>query len=142
MLLEANELLLECGGISPIIPALVVRALERGCMELIKKPKGYENDLSDYGPVFFDSWCGEPFCWGFKILHHLGEERFNELCQFGSLECSHPEMNWFLIVKKLNRDEAVKKYGSITDEEFGPRGGWKSITFGNKKFSAKELRPY
>lgn len=23
-------------------------------------PPGYENDLSGYGPVLFDGWCGEP----------------------------------------------------------------------------------
>ena len=101
------------------------------------KPKGYENDLGDYGPQLYDSDCGEPISWGFKILHHLGEERFRALYKFGLLECSYP--TWFLIVKKLTREEAIKKYGEITNEEFGPRGGWKSVIFGKKQFCSKDL---
>jgi hypothetical protein len=104
-----------------------------------KKPKGFENDLSNYGPQLFDSHCSKPVMWGFEILNHLGEERWAELRNFGEMECSYP--NWFLITKKLTREEAVKLYGEITNEEYGPKGGWKSVTFGKEKFISKVLKP-
>ena len=101
------------------------------------KPEGYEADLGEYGTQLYDSDCGEPVGWGFKILHYLGDERFNMLHKFGNLECSYP--SWFLITKKLTREEAIKKYGKITNEEFGSRGGWKSVTFGKKQFCSRDL---
>jgi hypothetical protein len=105
----------------------------------MKKPEGYENDLGSYGLVASDRICGEPIAWGFKLVRHLGDDRFNNLRKFGILECYHP--NWYLIVKTLTREEAIEKYGPITNEEFGPRGGWRSVTFGNKKFGSDYLRP-
>lgn len=49
-------------------------------------------------------------------------------------------LNVCLIDKFLTRDEAIKKYGEITDEEYGTRGGWKSVTFGETKFNHKLLK--
>jgi hypothetical protein len=106
-------------------------------MEENKKPVGYEDDLGEYGPQLYDGWCGEPISWGFQIINHLGDERFSNLHKYGALECCYP--NWYLITKKLNREEAIEKYGKVTNEEFGPRGGWKSVTFGDKKFCSKDL---
>lgn len=96
------------------------------------KPKDYEHDLGEYGAKIFDGYCGEPIMWGFEIKTHLNEKDFEALRNFGRLECVYPR--WFLITKTLTKDEAIKKYGKITDIEVGVRGGWKSITFGNKKF--------
>lgn len=107
-------------------------------MGSITKPEGYENDLSEYKACFFDSWSGEPVAWGFEILRHLGQERFDALNKYGKLDCIYP--TWFLIVKKLSRKEAIEKYGPVTEEEFGPRGGWKSTTFGTTKFRSRHLR--
>lgn len=107
----------------------------------MKKPAGYENDLSDFGIVIYDGWCGEPIAWGFKIIRHLGEERFQNLWKYGRLECVGGSGQWVVVTKTLTREEAVKKYGEITNEEFGPRGGWKSVTFGDKKFISDILRP-
>ena len=76
--------------------------------------------------------------WCFELLKRITETRFEALRQFGSLECSYP--TWFLITKALTRKEAIEAYGAITDEEFGPRGGWKSVTFGDKKFISRKLR--
>jgi hypothetical protein len=103
------------------------------------KPKGYEEYLGSYGPQLYDGTSGEITSWGFKIIKHLGEDKFDELRNFGSLECSYP--SWYLIVKTLTRAEAIEKYGPITNEEFGPRGGWKSVTFGKKTFSSQKMRP-
>jgi hypothetical protein len=94
-------------------------------------PSGFEMDLSPFGSQLYDSYCGEPTHWGFKILTHLGEERWGQLChKVIKMECSYP--NWYAITKILSRSEAIKKYGEVTDEEFGPRGGWRSVTFGGK----------
>lgn len=101
------------------------------------KPVGYEPYLSDYSICLYDSSCGEPVAWGFKITQHLDENRFSALSAYGTLECSYPI--WFLIVKTLTRDEAIAKYGPVTAEEFGPRGGWRSVTFGQKRFLSKKL---
>ena len=107
-------------------------------MNTQEKPKGYEKELANFAPVIFDGQCGEPIGWGFQIVSHLGDERFNELRKFGELECIYP--TWFLVTEKLSREEASKKYGEVTAEEFGPRGGWRSVTFGTKKFISKYLK--
>lgn len=104
----------------------------------MKKPHGYENDLGIYKACIFDSWCGEAVGWGFKIINQLGDERFQALSAFGELKCCYP--NWYLIVKKLTRKEAEIKYGKITNEEYGLRGGWRSVTFGEKKFDSQWLK--
>jgi hypothetical protein len=54
-------------------------------------------------------------------------------------QCIYPD--WFLITRKLTREEAIQKYGPISDEEIGPRGGWKSVTFGSTRFCSSYLRP-
>ena len=38
-------------------------------------------------------------------------------------------------------DNAIKKYGKITNEELGPRGGFRSVTFGDKKFISRKVAP-
>lgn len=107
-----------------------------------QKPLGFENYLSEFGHVLFDGWSDEPVAWGFKITKYLGEELFRELGKHGQLECiDGSSSSWALITKTLSRKEAVAQYGEITDEVFGPRGGWKSTTFGEKKFVSKFLRP-
>jgi hypothetical protein len=102
-------------------------------------PKHFEQFLSSYGPQLFDSCCGEPTKWGFKIVKRCSDLEFELLGMFGELECCYP--SWFLITKKLTRDEAIQKYGEQTNIELGPRGGFRSVTFGNKTFLFKDLKP-
>jgi|FAXJ01.1.fsa_nt_gi hypothetical protein len=97
-----------------------------------KKPEGFENDLGEYGPQVYDGYCGEPIMWGFPIINHLGEERFSQLRSVAKLECCYP--NWYVIVATITRKDAIKKYGKVTNETFGPRGGWKTVTFGTTTF--------
>ncbi len=108
----------------------------------VSKPHGYEAELSDYKPCLVDACCGEPVAWGFQIQARLGPGRFEALRKFGELECDSSGFSstWFLIVRKLSREDAIKKYGPITAEEFGPRGGWRSVTFGTKTFLSKCVR--
>lgn len=100
-------------------------------------PKEILSHLSIYKPQIYDGTSGEPIGWGYEIINRLGDEQFNGLRQYGSPECVYP--SWFLITKHLTREEAIKQYGPITDEEFGPRGGWKSVTFGETKFSSRQM---
>lgn len=116
--------------------------LQKKTIETYEKPAGYEDVLSDYGPVLHDGCCGEPIAWGFNIRQHLGD-RFGALGKYGTLECvKRFPSQWALVVHTLTREEAIAKYGPITDEEFGPRGGFQSVTFGTKRFFAKQLRGY
>jgi|GEM_PF-2836846 len=109
--------------------------IPEGC----EPPLGYP--LSSYGPLCFDGGsCDKVYAWGYKILHHLGEERFNSLGKYGQLICLSMG-NWALIVKWLTPEEAVEKYGPITHQQFGPQGGWRSVTYGSTQFTAKELKP-
>jgi hypothetical protein len=99
------------------------------------KPKGYEDELSEFKPCIFDSYCGEPVMWGFEIKKRLGEPEFSGLKKFGELVCTGGyRSSWFLITQKLTRAKAVKLYGPKGQDEYGPRGGWKSVTFGEKRF--------
>ena len=105
------------------------------------KPKGYEDSLSDYKTCIFDGYCGEPIMWGFEITKMLSETMFSNLKQYGDLECvSGYTPKWFLITKKLTREEAEKLYGPRGNDEFGPRGGWKSVMFGDKKFISSQFK--
>ena len=111
-------------------------------MEQQKKPSGFEDYLSEYSIVLFDGYSGEPVAWGFIILRYLGEGLFKELGKHGELKCIDGfKSSWALVTKSLSREEAIEKYGSITHEDIGPRGGWKSTTFGDKKFISDYLRP-
>ncbi len=112
--------------------------------EVPARPNDYEDCLSYYQECAFDNWCGEPIAWGFRITRRIGEDRFSNLHKFGKIEFigSPYDGGWCLIVKELTHKEAIEKYGDVTDLEVGPRGGFKSITFGDKKFVTKRLRDY
>jgi len=105
---------------------------------IAKKIEGFEDALGPYEVQSYDAYSGEPVAWGFKIIKRLGEDRFNELREKAELECVYPD--WFVVSKKLTREEAIQLYGPVTHEEFGPRGGWKYIEFGDKRFGYNNLR--
>ncbi len=103
-------------------------------------PSGYP-ELTGYVPLLFDSSCSEPIVWGFKIASPLVEERMKALEKFGrviSLGYYEPSA---LAVKFLTPEEAVKQYGPITHQLFGPQGGWKSVIYGTTKFTNVQLKP-
>lgn len=105
-----------------------------------KKPVGFEDYLSAYGPVGYDAHCGEPFVWGFKILRYLGEDLFQQLRSVARVEYIGDA--YCVICEILTREKAIKLYGDVTEEVFGPRGGWKSVTFGNKTFVNRYMKQY
>jgi hypothetical protein len=94
--------------------------------------------VSEKQSIIKDGWCGEPIMWGRYIVKRLGEEEFTAVRQKHNVQ--YIDGNWMVIEKVLTRDEAITKYGEVTNEEFGVRGGWKSVTFGNKKFINKLLK--
>jgi len=105
------------------------------------KPKGYEDALSEFKPCIFDSYCGKPVMWGFEIKNTLGESAFSELKKFGELVCSGGyRTSWYLITQKLTRAKATKLYGPKEHDEYGPRGGWKAVTFGDKRFISEVFK--
>ena len=106
-------------------------------------PEKFKSYLGEFGPQLFDSGCGEPVAWGYPIIKHLGEPLWAELGQHGRLEYGSPgKLNgtWVLVTKTLTREEAISKYGPVTNEERGPRGGFRSVTFGTKIFFSRYLR--
>ena len=95
-----------------------------------------EYGLGDFMPLQYDGYCGEPVTWGHKIHGYLGEEKFNTLRSKVSLVCISMG-NWGVAVKGLTKAEAIEKYGSITHEERGPRGGFKWDQYGTTRFFSK-----
>ena len=95
--------------------------------------------LSDKQCTVKDSWCGEPIMWGRYVTQRMDEYDFLTLRQDHDVEYI-TGTGWFVIENRLTREDAITKYGEITHEEFGPAGGWKSVTFGDKKFISKFLK--
>lgn len=108
----------------------------------------YDVDLSKYKDyvsseeeaVAYDCDCGEPIKWGYKIINRMPEDLFNSLynIKWGKLECIEWG-HWAIVTKNLEYEEAVEKYGKVTNEEFGPRGDFRSITFGTTCFINRQL---
>ena len=113
--------------------------LNKHLVESYDPPPGFP-ELSDYGWVLQDKNCGETIGWGFRILRHLGEDRFRSLGKYGDLECLSTG-EWVLVYKWLTPEEAIERFGPITHQLFGPMGGWKSTTYGKKTFSSRQLKP-
>lgn len=102
-------------------------------------PYGLKEHVGSFRACSFDSHCGEAIGWGYPIHKRLGEELWSKVSQHGDMWCSYP--NWYLITHWMTPKEAMKKYGKITSEERGPRGGFRSVTYGSKTFSSKHLDP-
>ena len=108
-------------------------------------PKGYEGDLGEYTGAF--SEYGIYYSYGHKILRHLGDDRFNALRKYGSLEHAGDFFSgiWYLITKTITNEEAVKlateKYGEVTKVEVGPKGGYRCTTYGDTTFFDRIFDP-
>jgi hypothetical protein len=111
---------------------------QRWLKEVAEKPAEYADVLGDYGPVILDSGCGEPIAWGFSIVRRVGQERWDGLSKYGALECIRAG-EWCLVTKWLTSNYAMKLYGSPNSEERGPRGGFRSIKYGDKLFVSRRM---
>jgi len=97
------------------------------------------NYLSEKVYELCDSWSGKPIAYYRVQTSRIPEELFNE--NFDRMYYSNGNNEWLYLERKVTRGECVELYGDITEEEFGPRGGWKSVTFGKTKFKHEFLRP-
>jgi hypothetical protein len=94
-----------------------------------------------YGPQFSESYCGETIAWGHAVLARMGEENWNKAAEYGQLECDHGGGDWFLVTKWLTPNEAREQYGEVTAFEVGPRGGFRRVTYDEKRFLSRRLDP-
>jgi hypothetical protein len=49
--------------------------------------------------------------------------------------------NWVLVERWLTPEEAAKQYGKVTAMDLGPRGGFRSVTYGATTLYHRALRP-
>jgi hypothetical protein len=88
-------------------------------------------------------YCGEAVSWGYPIAKLIESELWDGLKLQYKLFRSNPGYfggTWYVITKTLTRLEAIEKYGPISNEVTGPRGGFKSAMFGDKLFYSKYLK--
>lgn len=103
-------------------------------------PSELRSAFGNYGPCIVDGYCGEPIGWGFKLMRRLGPDRWSQAQNYGELVFGG-EGSWLLVTKWLTPTEAIQKYGDVTDVERGPRGGFRSVAYGDKRFLSKRLDP-
>lgn len=109
---------------------------------MTKLPEELVPYLGEYKACLYDSASSQPVMWGYPVHRHMGEELWAQAQKYGTMECTHDyPQKWFLITKYLTVAEARKQYGEVTDLEVGPRGGFRSVTYGEKKFRSKFLDP-
>jgi hypothetical protein len=105
----------------------------------VQKPAGHEEDLGDYAPLLRDSACGETIAWGFPILSQIVDGRFDALRQHGRVECLDEADGggYGLVMRELTHEEAIRKYGPVTERDTWPGGEWGSIVYGRTRFLSK-----
>lgn len=103
----------------------------------------YAGYFGPFRAVVFDGYCGEPIGWGYAPNTRLGDALFKEVetslkgARWHCLDLGH----WVVATRHLTPKMAVEKYGPITKMYVGPRGGYKSVTYGDKIFCSKQLDP-
>lgn len=102
----------------------------------MSKLEDFKDFLGQFGVVVVDSASKEPVAWGYPITGQLGERHFEELKKTAEVAYNHKDKNWVVVTEKLTDQAAIEKFGPITNVEYGPRGGWKSITFGSTRFTS------
>lgn len=110
-----------------------------------KVPPGYGEVLSPkFEMLLRDKGCNEPIGWGFGIKMKIEDKALNDaLKTHGDIEFLHgeSEFEFGLIVRWLTEEEATKKYGKPGTPEFGPRGGFRQIMYGDKAFNHRRMKP-
>lgn len=99
----------------------------------------FRSALGEYDVIEWDLECGEPLAWGWPIIARLSEDQFNELHTMAPLICI-TFRQWAVVDSTLTIEMAVEKYGPIVERERGPRGGFISVTFGEKKFVSRRFQ--
>jgi hypothetical protein len=109
-------------------------------VDVTAMPAEIASSLGAYGPCLFDGSCGEIIAWGHRIVRPLGSPLWEELTKYGERHCAGLSGAWCLVIDRLTREEAEAQHGPVSAEEFGPRGGWRSVTFGNKRFISTQFK--
>lgn len=103
----------------------------------ITESSSIENCLDKDVVEILDNYCDEVIAWGHRLFSKLTSEAFLEFKKNNDIE--YFQGTWHKVIKRLTQEEAIKKYGEITQEEIGKQGGWKSIIFGSTKFANKAM---
>lgn len=104
--------------------------------------KDFESHLGDYTVVVHDPGSNEPVAWGRLVIKTVGPAHWHTFRRLFKVDRTNPgevSGQYYVILKELSRTEAIEKYGPVTGELYGPRGGFKWAKFGNKTFYAKSL---
>lgn len=112
-------------------------------MQASEIPNKFLPFLSQYGPHVIDKTAQVAVGYGYAIVgEKMGDELWQELSKYGKQVFVNPgpQGYWALITSQLTKEEAIATFGPITNIEYGPRGGWKSTTYGNVKFTDKLMK--
>ena len=101
-------------------------------------PDEFKDVLGRYSCVATD--LGKPVAYGFPVIRHMSEARFNDLYKYGRPICISMG-NWVLATDILTPQQAVELYGTVTAINLGPQGGWRSATYGTSTFQWKDMDP-
>jgi hypothetical protein len=102
-------------------------------------PSEIKNMFGQYGPVVYDGYCGEPVGWGHRPSRYLEKTEFEQAGKHG--EWMYISDVWYLVTKKITKEEALEKYGPVNKLQTGPRGGFRAVNYGDTTFWSKELDP-
>ena len=106
-----------------------------------KLPKWLKPYLGPFGVAIFDEHCGLPISMGFPVIEHMGETLFEKAKTIGGMRYDRENRKWYFVTSELTYDDAVSKYGHVTNLELGPQKGFRSVTFGTTKFTFRGLDP-
>lgn len=109
-------------------------------LEKCKKPEGFEDELSSYRELLFDSWSGEPVSWGFFIKNHAPE--IIEKLRGAGLTVKHIGVGRTVVLAhELLPDEAVFKYGPVSELVVDQNKKFKHVCYGTTHFLSSKLDP-
>lgn len=106
-------------------------------------PEKFLPYLGQFGPQVIDKNAGVAVGYGYPIVQQLGPELWAELGQYGKqllINPQGPNKYYALITNVLTKKEAIRTYGPMTDVQYGPRGGFRSVTYGTTTFVDKLMK--
>ena len=98
-----------------------------------------QNYLSNRSFDLIDPYSGKPIG-SYRVVSNMPSDMFNEN-RHKMFYLGNTTGGWGYLEEVYTRAKMVELYGPVTDEEYGPRGGWKSVTFGTTRFGSDYLRP-
>lgn len=102
----------------------------------IELPDSIKHLFGSYGGVMGYN----TIAWGYRPNTRLSDEQWSEASKHGDWQCIDMGQ-WVLVTRYLTPEESVMNYGKVTKVLVGPRGGWKSATYGKTEFTFGRLDP-